>query len=100
MKISTTLPAFLLFICYWGNLFGSAPIMQQPSHSIYTYGNILDIQQKGSSFDGGFSDQGAWVAFSLPEKNTAVNGFHGPFELNNRKWLSNILLEVGFTDNI
>lgn len=74
--------------------------------SIYntkTYENILDIHCTPFSYDdftGGFSDQGSWMCFTLPSNDNWVNGFCGPFELDRRQWVSNAILQVGFTPDI
>ena len=72
-------------------------------YSVDSYKNILDIRYTPYSndyFTGGFSDSGAWVCFTLPSEDNWVNGFCGPFELDHRLWISDALLQVGFTPNV
>ena len=65
------------------------------------YGNILNIRytpDTGKKCYGWFSDAGSWYGFTLPEKEKWVNGFCGPFHLdmNQRKWISECLVNVCF----
>ena len=65
------------------------------------YGNILNIRHTpdtGKRCYGWFTDAGSWYGFTLPEKEKWVNGFCGPFHLdmNQRKWISECLVNVCF----
>ncbi|MEG1585387.1 MAG: trehalase family glycosidase [Bacteroidales bacterium] len=65
----------------------------------YNYSQIINISHTPSSekhFTGCFSDQGAWIGFTLPERENWVNGFCGPFELEKRLWYSQALIQTGF----
>lgn len=66
------------------------------------YPNILDINYTPETIRGGagwFTDQGAWMGFTLPTAEKFTNGFCGPFDLDNRHWLSRSLVRPGFIDN-
>lgn len=62
------------------------------------YNQILDITYVPDTLYGGkgwFSDQGAWIGFTLPSVGSHLNGFCGPYDLDSRYWLSQSLLQVG-----
>lgn len=66
------------------------------------YPDILDIAYTPDSTKGGrgwFTDQGAWMGFTLPEKAKFTNGFCGPYDLDNRRWISQSLVEAGYVEN-
>lgn len=66
------------------------------------YPDILDIAFTPDSVRGGggwFTDQGAWMGFTLPEKGKFTNGFCGPFDLDNRRWISKSLVQIGIMKN-
>lgn len=68
----------------------------------YLYGDLLDIAytpDTASFCRGWFSDKGAWIGFTIPERDKWVNGFCGPFEFNSQVWLSQSLLQVAFAAN-
>lgn len=59
----------------------------------YDFPDIFDIAYTPDTlhrYSGLFTDAGAWVGFTPPEKNQWVNGFCGPFSLdmNRREWLA------------
>ena len=67
--------------------------------------DILDIAYTPDSVRGGagwFTDQGAWMGFTLPEDVKFTNGFCGPYDLDNRRWLSRSLVQTGIvkTNNV
>lgn len=67
----------------------------------YEFPNILDITVTPDSTltrVGCFSDAGSWMGFTLPEKEKWVNGFCGPFSIDNRIWFAQAIAEVGFAD--
>ena len=70
---------------------------------VESYSDILDIRVLHTAndyFTGGFSDLGSWMCFTLPSENNWINGFCGPFELDHRQWISDAILQVGFTADI
>lgn len=97
-----------LFVCIWSFLTfcfcGShtAQAQQESCFQTESYEDILSIysapQSASSSFHGGFSDQGTWMSFNLPVQSGWKNGFIGPYHLDDRYWISDALLQVGFTD--
>lgn len=69
------------------------------SVSLSQYDNILNIAYTPDTLrrcTGWFSDQGAWMGFTLPEKDRWINGFCGPFDLEHRVWISPALIRTGF----
>lgn len=68
----------------------------------FAYPDILNITYTPDQVKGGkgwFTDYGAWMGFTLPEANKFTNGFCGPFDLDNRKWISRSLIQVGYVEN-
>ncbi len=68
----------------------------------FAYPDILNITYTPDQMKGGkgwFTDYGAWMGFTLPEANKFTNGFCGPFDLDNRKWISRSLVQVGYVEN-
>jgi glycogen debranching enzyme len=86
----------------WSTLIGAICLSIQANnnpqlYSIYHYSNILDIQHTpypSTTFNGGFSDEGTWMSFTLPQKENWINGFCGPYDLEHRHWISKSLMEV------
>lgn len=65
----------------------------------YEYPDIFDISYTPDTLHrctGWFTDAGAWFGFTIPEKETEINGFCGPFSLdmNRRQWLAKTALNV------
>lgn len=66
------------------------------------YPDILNVSYTPESVKGGrgwFTDQGAWMGFTLPDPGKFTNGFCGPYDLDNRRWISRALVEAGYVDN-
>jgi len=42
-----------------------------------------------------FSDAGAWIGFTNPSASDWVNGFCGPFTIEDRNWISKSIAEIG-----
>lgn len=67
------------------------------------YPNLLNIihtaQNRPASGQGYFTDHGSWMGFTIPEKESGINGFCGPFDIDNREWISQSFLEVGMPDH-
>ena len=68
-------------------LFRNCSEQKKESHPllVHKYDNILDISYTpNDSFycSGWFSDQGAWMGFTVPQKERWINGFCGPFDLD------------------
>ncbi len=66
------------------------------------YPKLLNIthtaQEHPARGQGYFTDHGSWMGFTMPEKDSKVNGFCGPFDLDNRRWICQSFLQVGFVD--
>lgn len=76
---------------------------QNEIYDVSSYENILDIRctpYSNDYFTGGFSDSGSWTCYTLPSEDNWVNGFCGPFELDHRSWISDAILQVGFTSDV
>lgn len=95
----------LLFVVVYTICFSiSVSATQQTAiYNVESYSDILDIRctpYSNDYFTGGFSDLGSWMCFTLPSENNWINGFCGPFELDHRQWISDAILQVGFTADI
>lgn len=63
------------------------------------YPNILNIVYTPEGLRGGrgwFTDYGAWMGFTLPASDRFTNGFCGPYDLDNRRWVSPALVQAGY----
>ncbi|MBK5720725.1 glycoside hydrolase [Dysgonomonas sp. Marseille-P4677] len=62
------------------------------------YPNLLNVvhtpQGKAVQGQGYFTDRGSWMGFTVPTKESGINGFCGPFDLDHRKWISASICEV------
>ncbi|MDP4239041.1 MAG: trehalase family glycosidase [Bacteroidota bacterium] len=48
-----------------------------------------------SPCSGVFSDAGSWIGFTNPAKDKWVNGFCGPYNIDNQSWISKSFVQVG-----
>lgn len=65
----------------------------------YEYGNIIDISYtpaERTRGGGWFCDQGSWMGFTIPQQENWINGFCGPFNLDNRHWMVRSATKVSF----
>ncbi len=65
----------------------------------YDYPQIFDIAYTPDTLhrhNGLFTDAGAWIGFTPPEKDHWVNGFCGPYsiDMNRREWLAKSAVTV------
>ena len=93
----------LLLVLCTGCFSMSVSVAAQDIYDTNTYENILNIHCTPFGYDdftGGFSDRGSWMCFTLPSNDNWVNGFCGPFELDRRQWVTNAILQVGFTSDV
>ena len=70
--------------------------------SRYQFPDIIDIHLTPTEETlnaGCFTDAGAWMGFTLPEADTFINGFCGPFSIDHRCWFASSLIEAGFVEN-
>lgn len=61
------------------------------------YPNIIDIEYtptKKERCTGWFTDQGAWMGFTIPSTKQWINGFCGPFSLEHRTWIADAVVNV------
>ena len=67
----------------------------------YRFSNILDISLTPDSTvrrAGCFTDAGSWMGFTIPQADKWVNGFCGPFSIDNRIWFAQSAVQVDFLD--
>lgn len=72
-----------------------------PNSTRYEFGDILDISLTPDSTvrrAGCFTDAGSWMGFTIPQADKWVNGFCGPFSLDNRIWFARSAVTVDFLD--
>ncbi|MBF0574369.1 MGH1-like glycoside hydrolase domain-containing protein [Dysgonomonas sp. GY617] len=80
-------------------LYSCTPTQQQDmQHDLASdYPNLLNLTHnpaKRTQGKGFFTDKGSWMGFSVPTKDTEVNGFCGPYDLDHRNWISSSLCQV------
>ena len=71
-----------------------------------TYPQIIDISYTPKSPTSPekysaslFSDAGSWIGFTNPDANNWVNGFCGPYTIDDRSWISKSIAEVSVEKN-
>ena len=65
----------------------------------YEFSNILNIALTPDSTvhrAGCFTDAGSWMGFTIPQQDKWVNGFCGPFSIDNRIWFAQSILINSF----
>ena len=65
----------------------------------YDFGDIIDIVLTPDSTvrrAGCFTDAGSWMGFTLPQRDSRINGFCGPFSIEHRLWMAQAAVTVGF----
>lgn len=90
---------FLLTLAIWLSACNRMTGKTYPDNLRYEYGNILNIRQEPDAKAkrvGCFTDEGAWMGFTLPERTSSSNGFCGPFSIDNRYWFARSVAEVCF----
>lgn len=63
----------------------------------YEFSNILNIALTPDSTvhrAGCFTDAGSWMGFTIPQQDKWVNGFCGPFSIDNRIWFAQSIVEA------
>lgn len=66
----------------------------------YDFGNILNIAITPDSTVrrvGCFTDAGSWMGFTIPQRDKWINGFCGPFSIDNRIWFAQSAVEASIT---
>ena len=68
----------------------------------YDYDGLLDISLTPQEYKmrrvGSFTDAGSWMGFTLPERDKWINGFCGPFSIDNRIWFAQSAVEVSLME--
>lgn len=91
----------ILVLLFFMNFYACSSAKQSSFPSRYKYANILDISYTPdilSQCGGCFTDLGAWMGFTPPQKDNWINGFCGPFNIDNRQLVSRSLVTVGFVN--
>ena len=90
----------LLLSCLTAGLASCSPTAQEAHTDLrYKFGNILNISLTPDSTvrrAGCFTDAGSWMGFTIPETDKWVNGFCGPFSIDNRMWFAQSAVNVDF----
>lgn len=90
----------LLLSCLTAGLASCSPTAQEAHTDLrYKFGNILNISLTPDSTvrrAGCFTDAGSWMGFTIPETDKWVNGFCGPFSIDNRMWFAQSVVNVDF----
>ncbi|HOG19548.1 MAG TPA: trehalase family glycosidase [Salinivirgaceae bacterium] len=67
------------------------------------FDNILDISYTPDSLQrytpGCFTDMGAWMGFTIPQKDKWINGFCGPFSFYEYGWKAVSIAKVSFQED-
>lgn len=67
------------------------------------YPNLLDVvhtpQGEIRQGQGYFTDRGSWMGFSIPGKESGINGFCGPVNLDHRRWICTSVCEIAIRNN-
>lgn len=97
-----TMNTFFRLICVAVLFSACSPKESAAEDVTLNYPKLLNITHTASDKavrgQGYFTDMGSWMGFTMPEKESKVNGFCGPFDLDNRRWISQSFLQVGFAD--
>ena len=98
--MNTTTIKTLLFSCLTAGLAACSPTVQEAHTDLrYEFGNILNITLTPDSTvrrAGCFTDAGSWMGFTIPQADKWVNGFCGPFSIDNRIWFAQSAVSVDF----
>lgn len=92
-KISLIVCACVLTIC-------GVRAESKQEHGGFTredYAGIINISHTPTGQErqiGCFTDQGAWMGFTLPEHNKPTGGFCGPFSINGRWWVAKSVVSL------
>lgn len=68
----------------------------------YQFPCILDISvtpEHDMKRVGCFTDEGSWMGFTIPEEEKWINGFCGPFSIDNRIWFAQSAVSINLKDN-
>ena len=71
--------------------------------TVDNFPNIINMaytpKDAQSECTGLFADVGSWIGFTNPTLKERVNGFCGPYSINDRQWISKSIAEVGVEIN-
>lgn len=70
--------------------------------NIERFANVVSISKtplNDKNPGGLFVDKGSWAGYTIPEINTPVAGFCGPFDINSQKWISKSLVALASNDS-
>ena len=87
----------LACMCIAGTSCGMKESTKQNTCLRYQYPCILDISvtpEHGMKRVGCFTDAGSWMGFTIPQKDKWINGFCGPFSIDNRVWFAQSAVSV------
>lgn len=78
--------------------FRISPIEKTKEDLTLLYPNLLNITHTATDREkrgqGYFTDMGSWMGFTIPEKQSGINSFCGPFDLDNRNWVSSSICNL------
>ena len=89
-KIKTVCTLVLLIL-------SSKVTMLADGYECSDFENIINIRltpNGNERLTGCFTDQGAWMGFTIPEAGKPVGGFCGPFSINSRKWIAKTVIAL------
>lgn len=89
-KIKTVCTLVLLIL-------SSKATMLADGYECGDFENIINIRltpNGNERLTGCFTDQGAWMGFTIPEAGKPVGGFCGPFSINSRKWIAKSVIAL------
>jgi putative isomerase len=94
----------LLLVVYL-SIFGLTAFSQNSSIAV-NYPQIIDLSYTPSTPTNSekysaslFSDAGSWIGFTNPTIENWVNGFCGPFTIDDRSWISKSIAEISVEKN-
>ena len=98
--MNTSTFKILLVSCLATSITACSPTTQEAHTDLrYEFGNILNISLTPDSTvrrAGCFTDAGSWMGFTIPETDKWINGFCGPFSIDNRMWFAQSAVDVDF----
>ena len=98
--MNTSTFKILLVSCLATSITACSPTAQEAHTDLrYEFGNILNISLTPDSTvrrAGCFTDAGSWMGFTIPETDKWINGFCGPFSIDNRMWFAQSAVDVDF----
>lgn len=97
-------PCFIIVIAIVSFIITACSISKQISESsfdrsrlCYEYSNIINISltpESGVQEPSCFTDNGAWMGFTVPQKEKWINGFCGPYSIGGYYWFAQSVVEI------